>query len=142
MTRPAQALETPNPTPAPTPAKIVESCPGLPPETAVKQGVHPRPRAVSTRLTAGRSPGCLDGASGDDLAAKYLPQFDLPTDTKPCEPEAMERWLERLDITVAEYRHATKLRSLQDFIDLNPGWSLRAWLQTVLEMRHEMSSTP
>lgn len=77
-----------------------------------------------------------DADHWDRLAAVCLPRHNLPRWDVPCSPEAMERWIDRLDLTEKEYSQATNT-SLADFCALNPTWPLRAWLGTVLEMKHE-----
>ena len=86
------------------------------------------------------APGFLDGKYHDELSDKLGCHYSMPSRGVPCEPEAMHLWLKRLGITVTEYLQATQLRSLADFCTLNPAWSLRAWLGTVLEMKHERST--
>lgn len=77
-----------------------------------------------------------DADHWDRLAAVYLPRYDLPRWDEPCEPEAMRRWLGRLDMMEKQYIQATNT-GLVAFCELNPTWPLRAFIGTVLEMRSE-----
>jgi hypothetical protein len=78
-----------------------------------------------------------DSIHWDELATKYLSRYDLPAWDVPCGPEAMARWLDRLDIPLKQYLRMTSLRSLEDFITMNPAWPLRAFIGLALEMRNE-----
>lgn len=111
-----------------------------PPAEIVESDYHsllklPRNTAPASQYT----PGFLDGKYHEELSDKLDCHYSMPSRGVPCEPEAMHLWLKRLGITVTEYLQATQLRSLADFCTLNPAWSLRAWLGTILEMRHERS---
>jgi hypothetical protein len=46
----------------------------------------------------------------------------------------MRRWLDRLDLTERDHLRIAST-SLNDFIDLNPSWPLRAWIGLMLEAR-------
>lgn len=89
-----------------------------------------------TQVRAAVAPKFCDAAHWDELAAERLPRYDLPAWDAPCEPVAMRRWLDRLNVTEAEYMRRTGT-SLADFCELNPEWPLRAWIGTVLEMHEE-----
>lgn len=47
------------------------------------------------------------------------------------------RWLDRLDLSERDYLRACGLKRLDEFIELNPRWPLRAWLGTILELKEE-----
>ena len=78
-----------------------------------------------------------DSIHWDELAARYLSRYDLPGWDVPCLPDAMEIWLDRLSIPLKDYLRATGLKRLQDCIDLNFDWPLRAFIGLALEMRNE-----
>jgi hypothetical protein len=79
------------------------------------------------------------GANPDDLKAwrtllrTHLPSSCLPKASAPCTVEAMTKWLQWLDLTPTKYRKLTAT-ALEEFIELNLQWRLRAWLGTVLEL--------
>lgn len=90
-----------------------------------------------TQVRASAIPKFCDAAYWDELAAKHLSRYDLPHWGVPCDPIAMERWLDRLDIAARDYFYMAGLKSLQEFIDLNPSWPLRAFIGLALEMKNE-----
>lgn len=98
------------------------------------------PRKTQARAPA--LPKFCDAEHWDELAAKHLPRYDLPSWDVPCSPEAMERWLDRLDLSERDYLSMTGLKRLDEFIKLNPNWPLRAWIGTVLEIREEEGTKP
>ncbi|MBI3334311.1 hypothetical protein HYZ97_02395 [Candidatus Pacearchaeota archaeon] len=71
------------------------------------------------------------------------PAEELPKDIKPpirlCRinakmtPSAMRQILRSLDITVPTYLKRVNLKSLDQDIELNPTWSLRAWEILIIE---------
>ncbi|MHB8622078.1 MAG: hypothetical protein ACYC9J_00410 [Sulfuricaulis sp.] len=77
-----------------------------------------------------------DAPHWDELAAKHLSRYTLPAWDVPCDPEAMRRWLGRLDLTERQYEKLTAT-SLDDFITLNRCWPLRAWIGLMLEAKQE-----
>ena len=71
-----------------------------------------------------------DSAEWDKMleSTRYvMPSWDvMPT------VENMELWLERLDISKRLYVERTQT-SLKDWVALNPGWPLRAFIGLLLE---------
>ena len=64
------------------------------------------------------------------LHEKHLGSYTAPKPEAPCTLESMNFWLERLGMEKSYQKiHGT----LEDFIRLNPGWPLFAWLGTCLE---------
>ncbi len=57
----------------------------------------------------------------------------LPHVSTPLATGSMERWLRRLGVSRTAYLKATGYRAVGDFIRLNPGWTLRAWVGLLLE---------
>lgn len=78
-----------------------------------------------------------DARYWNELANRLLPRHDQPLWNAPCSPDAMETWLDRLSIPLKDYLRATGLKRLQDFIDLNLHWPLRAFIGLALEMKNE-----
>ena len=75
----------------------------------------------------------------DELAGRILTSYDLPRWAVPCSPEAMRLWAERLDLgpktarsTKTAYEGTTNT-TMEEFIELNPGWPLRSFVGLVLE---------
>lgn len=105
-----------------------------------QSGVAPRretqpanfPRNSGVRLR-GASEFC-DAAHWDGLGRRHLGRYNLPDWSAPCDPEAMHRWLDRLDLTERDYERITAT-GLADFIAMNPNWPLRAFIGLTLEMR-------
>jgi len=106
-------------------------------EIAPRRKNDPSNLSKKTRARATVVPKFCDAAHWDQLAAKYLPRYDLPAWGTPCDPEAMRRWLDRLGLTEHDHLKATAT-SLREFVALNPNWPLRAWIGTALELvEHE-----
>lgn len=57
----------------------------------------------------------------------------LPLWTTPCTTSGMRRWLRRAGLSVGWYRRWSGYRSLQEWIDANPRWPLRAFAGICLE---------
>lgn len=106
------------------PAQIVAQRENAPQKLPRKKQVR---AAVATKF--------CDAAHWDELAAKHLPRYDLPAWSAPCEPEAMRRWLDRLEIPLGQYLRVSGLRGLDEFAALNPRWPLRAFIGLALEMK-------
>jgi len=104
-----------------------------PPQIVARRENAPPKLSGKNAYRASRAPSFCDAAHWDELAASYLPRYDLPAWDVPCSPEAMEIWLDRLDLTEKEYSRTTNT-GLADFCALNPAWPLRAWIGTVLEL--------
>lgn len=108
-----------------------------PPQIVVRrENIPPKLSGKNAHRTSSAPKIWADADHCDRLAAVYLPRYNLPRWDIPCEPEAMRLWLDRMDMTEAEYVRQTNT-SLDDFCALNPTWPLRAWLGTVLEMDRE-----
>ncbi len=95
-----------------------------------------------TQVHAPTLPKFCDAAYWNELAAKHLPRYDLPAWDVPCSPEAIERWLDRLDLSERDYLRTSGLKRLEEFMKLNPRWPLRAWIGTVLELKEEEGRKP
>ncbi|MHB1140668.1 MAG: hypothetical protein ACYC1T_02765 [Sulfuricaulis sp.] len=92
----------------------------------------PRNNSIRGRLAA----KFHDSDHWGELAGKYLDRYNLPAADVPCDPTAMARWLDRLDMTEKQYSQATNT-GLADFCALNPTWPLRAWIGLILEFQAE-----
>jgi hypothetical protein len=108
----------------------------MPPQAEIvaRRAKHPQNLPRKTGGRPGLTRKFSDAGRWDELAAKYLPRYRLPGWDTPCHPVAMRWWLKRLGMSERAYEKATAT-SLEDFIRLNPGWPLRAWIGTVLEMK-------
>lgn len=147
MTQPARALQTDLPGPEPAPAKIVKSCQDSLPQTPVitesAKRVHPEfegqgnTPALNDGLSWQTTPGLLDDEYHEQLSDRLGIHRATPAWSVPCTEADMRLWLKEIGITQEHYLRVTALRSLADFIELNPRWSLRAWIGTVLEMKAE-----
>ena len=75
----------------------------------------------------------------DDLARVLLSKYDLPRWAGPCSPEAMRLWAERLDLGPKTVRSTKTIyegmtnTTMEEFIELNPGWPLRSFVGLMLE---------
>lgn len=77
-----------------------------------------------------------DASHWDALAAKHLPRYTLPAAWRePATADALALWLDRMDVPVAAFKRMGAYRSLQDALDLNPRWPLRALIGLALEVR-------
>ncbi len=70
------------------------------------------------------------------LAEKHLDSYSLPKWSTRCDPEAMHKWLDRLHFEDGDYERVTKT-TVEDFIQLNPPWPLRAFIGLACEMRED-----
>jgi hypothetical protein len=75
----------------------------------------------------------LDASHWADLASQR--DVRLPIWGTPCATGAMTRWLKRAGLSVAWYRGWSGYQSLQQWIDANPLWPLRAFVGILLEER-------
>jgi len=73
----------------------------------------------------------LDDGYWQELAKDW--KVRLPTWTLPPEPRTMRRWLRRLRVREREYLDACGFDKLDEFIEKNPEWPLRAWVGVLLE---------
>ncbi len=71
-----------------------------------------------------------DARYWEELAEKRLPSHNLPKWSVPCSPQDMRLWAYRLGLT--DYEKAA-MTSMEDFIELNPAWPLRAFVGLLLE---------
>jgi len=89
------------------------------------------------------------GKLWDELAKSFLPKYPLPRWDKPCEPKAMRLWADRLDLGEDDldkvpakerkkwltYYEFAQNTTMEEFIELNPGWPLRAFIGLMMEDR-------
>ena len=61
----------------------------------------------------------------------------LPLWGTPCTTRRMTAWLKRIGKSVAWYREYTGMRTLQDWIDANPLYPMRAFAGIMLEAAEE-----
>lgn len=64
----------------------------------------------------------------------------LPLWTTPCTTAGMRRWLRRAGLSLTWYRRWSGYRRLQDWIDDNPDWPLRAFAGICLEEREMLDA--
>ena len=81
----------------------------------------------------------MDSKEWNELAGRLLPRYTMPKWSVPCTPEAMRLWAERLDLgpktarsTKTAYEGMTNT-TMEEFIELNNGWPLRAFVGLMLE---------
>jgi hypothetical protein len=95
-----------------------------------------RQAGIAARAARGASPlrtDFLDADNWTELAHTY--GLRLPVWGTPCTTGAMTRWLKRTGLSVAWYREWSGYQSLQQWIDANPLWPLRAFAGLCLEER-------
>lgn len=78
-----------------------------------------------------------DAQHWDYLASRYLPQYDLPSWSRPFSADEAEKWLERLGLSIRAWLRFGGYRDLADFGAINPAWPLRAFVGLALELRAE-----
>jgi hypothetical protein len=61
-----------------------------------------------------------------------LTKYQLPKYTAPLDAKAMKLWLERMDKNEKWHREVFSC-TLEEFMDMNPRWPLRAWVGLLLE---------
>lgn len=66
------------------------------------------------------------------LAEKHITRFNLPSWDVPCTEVDMELWTGRLDLSQEELIAYTNT-DCEDWIAMNPGWPLRAFIGILLE---------
>jgi hypothetical protein len=91
------------------------------------QGREPRRKAVDT----GVREHYLDDENWVELARRA--GVTLPRRGTACTPARMEKWMKKLGFNTTWYRNWSGFRNLQEHIDANPTWSLRAWVGMLLE---------
>lgn len=92
-----------------------------------------RRATLAARATSPLRRNFLDAPHWSELAHAYgvrLPQWGTPATTG-----AMTRWLKRTGFSVAWYREWSGYQALQQWIDANPTWPLRAFAGLCLEER-------
>ncbi len=82
------------------------------------------------------TPAKIRTAYSDDptwvaLAKRFY--IRLPSKARPPTPEKMRYWLRRFRVGEADYLAMTGYKRIENFLELNPDWSLRAWLGLLLE---------
>jgi len=109
-----------------------------------KSHIPPRAKVVSlpnaavlptykTSILQKHPPGYLED---QEWYEDRLGIYALPSWEEPCTLSRMRLWLDRLSLPQTWYKNTYKT-SLDEFMELNPEWGLRAWLMTVLEgMEH------
>lgn len=70
-----------------------------------------------------------------DLAVKYY--IRLPVWKTTATPQKMRHWLRKFRIAEKDYLDMTGYKRLENFMELNPNWPLRAWLGLLLEYVNE-----
>ena len=78
-----------------------------------------------------------DALHWDLLAIKYLGRYPIPKSHVRATSETLERWLGRMELSERAFLKMGAYRSVQDCIDLNPTWPLRALIGLALEVRDE-----
>ena len=87
----------------------------------------------AARLSSGLRSDFLDAPHWAELGSAYGRR--LPSWGTPCTTGSMTKWLKRAGLSVAWYREWSGYQSLQQWIDANPLWPLRAWAGICLEER-------
>ena len=70
-----------------------------------------------------------------ELAAKYY--IRLPIWNTAATPEKMRYWLRKFRVSEHQYLEATGYKRIEQFMEFNPDWPLRAWLGLLLEYVNE-----
>ena len=73
-----------------------------------------------------------DAKHWSDLAEKHITRFNLPSWDVPCTESEMELWTGKLDISQEELITYTNT-DCEDWMAMNPGWPLRAFIGILLE---------
>jgi hypothetical protein len=107
------------------------------PEIVARRENRPPNLSKKTGVVIPAAPKFQDTEHWNGLAATYLSRYDLPGWDVPCNPEAMARWLDRLDLAECDFLRTGDYQSAQDFIALNPDWPLRAFIGLATEIRNE-----
>ena len=72
-----------------------------------------------------------DAGHWDELAKSH--SYRLPKWSEPCSVERMRLWMDRLNISNRLYKEQTGT-TLDQFIELNPAWPLRAFVGLLMEL--------
>ena len=75
----------------------------------------------------------MDSNYWQDLATTY--KLRMPTYNVPCTVKGMRKYLRRLDIDCKQWLEYCGLNKLQQFIDLNPKYTLYAFAGNALEYK-------
>jgi hypothetical protein len=73
----------------------------------------------------------LDNETWVELSKRFYTR--LPVWKNEPTEEKMRKWLRKFRVTEKEYLQATGYKSLNDFMELNPDWPLRAWVGVLME---------
>ena len=103
----------------------IENSPSGTPFEPIKQGVQLRAGSEFT-----------DAQWWDNLWDQHHIPYQQPKWSERCTTKRMGYWLKELNKTETWYKRKT-MTSLNEFVDLNPTWPLRAWLGTVMELLNE-----
>ena len=57
----------------------------------------------------------------------------MPSKSARLTAGAMERWLKKLGVSAGDYKLWSGNQALKGFATMNPGWTLRRWVELVLE---------
>ena len=101
----------------------------LTPEVRARALANRRARAEWAR--ANLRSDFLDDPRWVDLARKR--GLRLPAWTAICTRSAMVRWLHRLGLSMDWYREQNGYRTVEQWIEANPAWPLRAFVGLCLE---------
>lgn len=77
----------------------------------------------------------VDSVHWNEMFNKHLPSYTQPRYKTPCTVEHMEWWLYRLGVSKKEFCATGNYSGLEEFISLNPEWSLRAFIGLCLELK-------
>jgi len=75
----------------------------------------------------------MDSAYWQDLATRY--KLRMPSYNIPCTTKGMRKYLRKLDIDCRQWLEDCGLNKLQQFIDLNPKYTLYAFAGNALEYK-------
>jgi hypothetical protein len=119
---------------------IVDTGPGATPQIsyarATKSGFsgEARAKAAAARKARKANPPRRDFLDAEHWAELAREQgVRLPQWATRCTTGGMTRWLRKLGRSVEWYRADSGFRTLQEWIDANPTWPLRAFVGLVLE---------
>lgn len=73
----------------------------------------------------------MDDNHWKDLARKYYVR--LPVWKTVPTPEKMRYWLRKFRLAERDYLEITGYKRIENFMELNPAWPLRAWVGLLLE---------
>lgn len=114
-----------------------EAVPHDPAEIVETDGKHPQKSPDKTAFSLMGRADFGDGQHWKYLASRYLPQYDLPSWSRPFSADEAEKWLQRLELSIPAWLRFGGYRDLADFGAINPTWPLRAFVGLALELRAE-----